>query len=184
MNSGFRPENWIVAGGIVFALGVVAASSLPDTFWSDNNTSPISAQVTNLGELLAPTPDPNATDMAATPQEANVTGLIPFTKASTTRFRGKVVRVMSLGNDTGWGQMHVWISDGAGQAQEISIAPDWYLMHMGCTVTEQAQVQGSAFSFGKPQTIPELYAKSITVDGKTCRLRNDEGFALWSNRLR
>jgi hypothetical protein len=29
-----------------------------------------------------------------------------------------------------------------------------------------------------------LFAKTIAVNGKTCRLRNDEGFALWSNRLR
>ncbi|MEG3620318.1 magnetosome protein MamS [Magnetovibrio sp. PR-2] len=195
MGSQLRPENWVVAIGVVFAVGIVVASMLPDSFWSENNTTPIAQRD---GAMTTPSMrsavggvvqglaggQTQGQNQAKKGQANDMMGLVPFTRAKSVRFRGRVIRVISLGNDTGWGQMHVWLEDGSGQSQEISIAPDWYLIHMGCIIKENARVDGSAFTFGKARPIAEYYAKTISVGGKTCRLRNDEGFALWSNRLR
>ena len=113
-----------------------------------------------------------------------IPGLIPFSRAKTERFGGTVMRMSSMGPDTGWDQIHVWIDAGGGASREVSVAPQWFLQHLGCPIKEKSTIQGVGFKFDKVRPNAELYAKSIAVDGNSCRLRNDEGFALWSNQLR
>jgi hypothetical protein len=162
-----KPEHWIITTGMIFAVLVFVAAVLPEDY-QDAGTAVSSEAVAQTAAKAAPT-----------------RGLVPFSRAKTNRFQGKVVRVVSLGSSTGWGQLHIWVDEGnGGPAREISVAPDWYLMHLGCTIKENTRVDGTAFSFGKARPDPELYAKKISIGGKACDLRNDEGFALWSNRLR
>lgn len=92
--------------------------------------------------------------------------------------------MVKRGADVGWGQVHVWIAGGPDPVQEVSLAPDWFLQHLGCAVPNDARVRGMGFRFDVTRPEAELYARTVTVNGKTCRLRNDEGFALWSNKLR
>ncbi|KAF0116376.1 MAG: hypothetical protein FD149_1423 [Rhodospirillaceae bacterium] len=110
-------------------------------------------------------------------------GLVPFTRAVTQKYSGKVVSVAALGGDIGWGQVHVWMNDAAGQVQQLSLAPDWYIAYLWCTVTEDTFIDGIAFRFDPMPSSGMLYAKTVIVNGLECRLRNDEGFALWSNQL-
>ena len=178
-----KAEQWIIGGGVIFCLIVFGAAMLPDSFLGRVISNPIVAQQSGN-----PDASPGAgADMGAAPTQnfkATMPGLIPFSRATSERFRGKVVRMVSWGSDNGWGQIHIWVDDGTGPSREVSVAPDWYLQHLGCRITENVRVQGVAFNFSKSKKDGELYAKGITVDGNSCRLRNDEGFALWSNRLR
>lgn len=77
-----------------------------------------------------------------------------------------------------------WLVTDGGGSRQISLAPDWYLQYLGCPVSENMHVKGTAYKFDTVRSGAKLFAKTIAVNGKTCRLRNDEGFALWSNRLR
>ncbi len=111
-------------------------------------------------------------------------GLIPFSPTKPQSFSGRVAQIVSLGADVGWGQMHIWVNDGSGNLREISLAPLWYLQQTGCANFENARVYGVGYQFDPSRPNAELYAKSITVNGKTCLLRDDEGLALWGNPTR
>lgn len=126
------------------------------------------------------------TSPATQPQVRNIaaTGLTPFTAAKTSRYEGAVQQIMIRGPDLDWNQVHIWIAEPAGAPREISLAPDWYLQYMGCMVNRDMRVTGLAFQFDRATADAVLYAKDIVVNGRKCQLRNDEGFALWSNKLR
>jgi hypothetical protein len=172
-------EHWILGAGAAFALALVGIAMVPDDLW-DGDVSGSAAVPADAGEagtgIAGPAP--------AWGRNAAMPGLIPFTRASSQRYRGRVVRTVSRGSEIGWGQVHILVDDGSGPSQEVSLAPEWYLRYLGCSITDNARVRGLAFKFDETRPDVDLYAKTITVNGKTCRLRNDEGFALWSNRLR
>ncbi len=166
-------EHWIVSVGVAFCFAVLGAAMMPNAFWGNGNP--------NTAAAVAPgNPDP----LPAAQGNTGAPGLVPFSRAVSERFRGKVVRIVSWGSATEWGQVHIWVDSGSGPAREVSVAPNWYLQHLGCSIADNSRVQGVAFRYSKSQPDAELYAKNVTIDGKTCRLRNDDGFALWSNRLR
>jgi hypothetical protein len=123
---------------------------------------------------------------AAPVQARNIAavGLMPFEPGATHRYRGQVRQVMVRGADLDWSQVHIAVADSAGVAREISLAPDWYLLYMGCMVSPDTRVSGLAFQFDTTSADPVLYARDIVVGGRKCQLRNDGGLALWSNQLR
>ncbi len=191
-----KPEQWILVSGVVLALIVVIGAMFPQDMLEEDvtdttaliaNAAGAGAGISNPG-MVNPDVKPVAGMRPASPtdgawgQNAALPGLVPFNRAKTQKFTGRVSQIVSRGTDIGWGQVHVWINDGGGALREISIAPEWFLTHLGCTVKKGMRVSGNAFRFNKSPTA-ELYAKSVTVNGKLCRVRNDEGFALWSNRL-
>ena len=198
-----RAEHWILSLAAVFGVFIVMAAMLPDDLWEEDlrRSSKLMANTVGKGGGIpgpalgmAPGyPKGGAGPAIAGRQPASrgapwgrnvaIPGLVPFSRASTERFQGKIVHTVSLGVDVGWGQVHVWVDGAPPSPREVSLAPDWYLQYMGCPVQENAWVEGIAFVFDKKRPDAELYAKTITVNGKMCRLRNDEGFALWSNRL-
>ena len=121
------------------------------------------------------------TAMPATAVPAALPGLSPFTPSKPLQFAGRVTQVASIGNDVGWGQIHIWIDDGTGVLRELSVAPQTYLAQIGCPPFDGTRVSGIGFNFDAGQPNAELYVKTITVGGQTCRLRDDEGLALWLN---
>ncbi len=127
-----------------------------------------------------------ATAPAAPVQARNIAavGLVPFEAGTTRRYEGQVQQIMVRGADVDWSQVHVVVADPAGAAREISLAPDWYLLYLGCMVNPNTPVAGIAFQFDRVTSNPVLYAKDIVISGRKCQLRNDEGLALWSNQLR
>jgi hypothetical protein len=108
-------------------------------------------------------------------------GLTPFVPMRPLQFAGRVTQVVSIGADVGWGQLHIWINDGSGTLLEISLAPKIYLDQIGCPSFDNARVSGVGFIFDPARPNAELYAREIVVAGTTCRLRDDEGLALWMN---
>ena len=175
-----KAENWILGVGAAFVIVLVGTAMVPDDFWNED----LPAVATTLADSAGAggtAPPPLAVVRG---RNVAMSGLTPFSRAESYRFDGRVVRIISRGADLGWGQVHVWIAGGPEAVREISLAPEWYLQYLSCAVSKNARVAGVAFRFDAKRPNAELYAKTVTVNGKTCRLRNDEGFALWSNKLR
>jgi hypothetical protein len=152
----------VLAVGVVMLVIMVVSALIPDRFTDGGGSSPRAAS----GR-------PALTLPAALP------GLTPFTPATPLQFNGRVTQVASIGNDVGWGQIHIWIDNGTGALQEISVAPQSYLNQIGCPSFDGTRVSGIGFQFDVARPNAELYAKFIMVGGRTCKLRDDEGLALW-----
>ena len=148
--------------GAALVLVLIVIALLPDRFTSGG--AKISAAVSSG---------------SAQPLPAALPGLSPFTPAKPMQFSGRVTQVASIGNDVGWGQVHVWIDNGTGALQELSVAPQSYLNQIGCPSFDGARISGIGFLFDAGRPNAELYAKSVLVGGRTCKLRDDEGLALW-----
>ncbi|CAA7622255.1 hypothetical protein [Magnetospirillum sp. UT-4] len=110
---------------------------------------------------------------------AALPGLTPFVPVPPLSFGGRVTQVASIGSEMGWGQVHVWLDNGTGLLLEVSVAPQSYLKQINCPPLDGARISGVGFRFDPNRPNAEVYAKSIMVGGKTCRLRDDEGLALW-----
>ena len=153
----------VLAIGAVLVLVLVVTALLPDRF----------------GAVRSGDKTGGAAGGAAMSLPAALPGLSPFTPATPMQFGGRVTQVASIGNDVGWGQVHIWIDNGTGALQEISVAPQSYLSQIGCPSFDGARISGVGFQFDAARPNAELYAKSILVGGRTCKLRDDEGLALW-----
>ena len=192
-----RIEQWVIVVGMFCGLILITVAMIPDDVWDRDVTNATPAftdiQGTRAG-IISPSPgiqdiSPGAKNFRhpGSPswgRNVALKGLTPFTKARSQRFQGRVDMVFVRGADVDWGQVHIWVAGGLASRQQISLAPDWYLKYLGCPIAENMYVKGVAFDFESVQPGDKLYAKTITVNGNACRLRNDEGFALWSNRLR
>jgi len=156
--------------GAFLLVGVVVAAIFSDggAPAAAPSTTPASVQV------LARQGDPQAVAVA-------MPGLQPFIAAKPLQYAGRVTQVLSVGSDVGWGQVHIWINDGSGALREVSLAPQSYLDQIGCPPFENARVSGIGYLFDPGRPNAELYARDILVAGTTCRLRDDEGLALWMN---
>ena len=173
----------VMAVGGAVCLVVLGAAMMPDSFTRGvSPDGPLSSALES-----APSPigagDNEETDKGWGRKSA-MPGLIPFSQAKSQRFRGSVTRLAVRGENTGWSQVHIWVDNGSGTSREVSVAPKWYLEYLGCRVQDNSTVRGVGFKFDRVRPNAELYAKNITIEEKSCRLRNDEGFALWSNQLR
>ncbi|WP_130470103.1 magnetosome protein MamS [Candidatus Magnetaquicoccus inordinatus] len=109
-------------------------------------------------------------------------GMVLLQKAPRVNFSGQVQQVSEQPQSDG--QLHLWLQDPQGKESRISVGPGWFLTYLGCPLRHDATVDGTGFTFEKGGQVPMIYAKWIRMDGRTCQLRNDEGFALWSNKLR
>ncbi len=173
----------IMGAGGAFCLVVLGAALVPDSFRGSNSVdaplSPVRESAVSSFEAGG-----NAGTAQGWGRKSALPGLVPFSRAKSERFRGSVTRLTSRGENTGWNQIHIWVDNGSGTSKEVSVAPRWFLEYLGCPVQDKSRVRGVGFRFDRVRPNAELYAKNITVGKKSCRLRTDEGFALWSNQLR
>ncbi len=178
-----NPERLVMGAGGAFCLIVLGAALMPDSLW---DSEPVDALLSSARESAPASLAAvgNAGTDPAWGRKSAPPGLVPFSQAKSERFRGSVVRLNSRGEETGWDQIHIWVDNGSGTSKEVSVAPRWYLEYLGCRIKDNSRVRGVGFRFDRVRANAELYAKNITVRNKSCRLRNDEGFALWSNQLR
>lgn len=188
---------WIIEVGMACGFVLAVIAMLPDVFGRSDVADVAAAIAENPGSGAASV-DPVLGRRNAVPDGGNLwdrtpsslgryvalKGLAPFAKARSQRFQGRIESSIVRGAEIGWGQVHIWVTDGIGPPQRISLAPDWYLDYVGCPIAENLHVKGAAFDFDTIRSGDKLYARTITVRGRTCHLRNDEGFALWSNQLR
>jgi hypothetical protein len=192
---------------VAFILILVGAALLPDDMFEDSQRSPgmggalqggvgvnPSGSSTRVASPLqgisvaaiGPTAaNPNIIPGPQRQQRRNTVakpGLTPFSQAPMVRFSGTIQQITELQRQDG--QIHIWVNNPNGREQHISIAPSWYLTYMDCTPLHDMQVSGTGFQFDKNQGPSLIYAKKIKIKNRPCQIRNDEGFALWSNRLR
>ncbi|GMT41910.1 MAG: hypothetical protein IEMM0002_0321 [bacterium] len=178
-----KTENWIVSLGIVFLLFTSVIALLPDDLLEadlPNPTSGIAINPMTAGGRLVPA-------AALTPgANTKLPGLRNFENFPSVRFEGIVQQVSELPQHDG--QIHIWVEPPQGGPQggeqRISVGPEWFLKYTGCAIAHDIKISGVGFLFDKPGQDPMVYAKKIRIGRKVCRLRNDEGFSLWSNRLR
>ncbi|MBF0154466.1 MAG: hypothetical protein HQL64_12060 [Magnetococcales bacterium] len=137
---------------------------------------PVAAQTSVPGGPPTPTLAEGAT--VAQP------GLMPFEQAPMVRFDGVIQQMTELPQQDR--QVHIWIHEGGGRESHVSVGPQWFLNYMGCDLVHDQHVSGKGFRFDRTRLEPDpvIYAKQLLVNGRWCQLRNDEGFALWSNQLR
>ncbi|MBF0357308.1 MAG: hypothetical protein HQL70_01800 [Magnetococcales bacterium] len=188
---------------VVFIFGLIGAAMLPEDMWEDHSRTPGMGGVLQGVIGIAPTgsssrvasPLQGVAVAAVTPQpNTNVDqkvprttiaqpGLIPFSRAPLVRFAGTIQQITELQQRDG--QIHLWVTDNVtGNEHEVSVAPSWYLKYMNCTLLHDMDISGVGFQFDKKKGSSIIYAKKIKIKNQPCHLRNDEGFALWSNRLR
>lgn len=196
---GMKAENWIVTVGILFMLIIavfafipedyvdidmpspperIALNPAPDIFM---NNSPMMEMPPYVGQPMGRAMMQNA---AAAQQGAGSVspGLRAFERAPTVKFNGIVQQVSEMQQHDG--QIHIWVDNAQGVETRVSIGPDWFLKYTGCKIAHDITISGVGFMFERAGKDPLVYARKIRIDNKVCRLRNDEGFALWSNRLR
>lgn len=189
--AGGRAVDWVAGLMVVFVVGVLTFALLPSSLW--NGRSPVGGGATlpagtapggvwagaTLGAVgVVP---PQALPVAGRTTLAQP-GMVPFEQAPKVKFGGRIQQITELQQRDG--QIHIWVHGPGGVEQQISVAPGWFLEYMGCQLTHDLALTGLGFQFDHQGPDPLIYAQKIVVNGRNCRLRNDEGFALWSNRLR
>lgn len=206
-----RFEHWIIITGPTIVLLIALLAIAPDEYWDiEHSTAAVSqgavaggapditiqSQTTrqqdeggilNMIPYLNPArsnarPDASIFKIARRQTVKPQPGLMNFEQAPRVRFSGRVQQVSEFQKRDG--QIHIWVHDANGREKEISVGPSWFLKYIGCEIGHDVKVKGIGFYFDNVGHDPMIYARKIRVNGKVCRLRNDEGFALWSNRLR
>jgi hypothetical protein len=188
---------------VVFIFGIIGAALLPDDMWEDHSRTPgmsgalqgsvginpagfssrMSSPLQGVAIAAVTTPNANTTPQQVQRKTVAKPGLTTFSRAPIVRFSGTIQQITELQQRDG--QIHIWVTDAnTGREQEVSIAPSWYLKYMDCTPLHDMQLSGTGFQFDKNKGPSVIYAKKLKINNRPCHLRNDEGFALWSNRLR
>ncbi len=196
---GMKAENWIVTVGILLMLILTVFAFIPEDYVETElpspperialnpapdifiNNSPLMQMPPSVGQPMGGVMMQNA---AAARQGAGSVspGLKAFERAPTVKFNGIIQQVSEMQQHDG--QIHIWVDDAQGVERRVSIGPDWFLKYTGCKIAHDITISGVGFMFERAGKDPLIYARKIRIDNKVCRLRNDEGFALWSNRLR
>ncbi|MBF0429395.1 MAG: hypothetical protein HQL94_10770 [Magnetococcales bacterium] len=190
-------EEWFGLLGLLAAGALIAVALFPDDAW--DRESAVDSSVKAISRTgVWPTP-PSAAWQPQTAQQPQMVpvvtvqpapigarqikpGLMRFEQAPKVRFNGPIQQISETpGSD---GQIHVWLHDPQGGEMHLSVGPAWFLHYMGCVLTHDAVISGIGFQFDDAQRAPMVYVKKIVTGTQTCQMRNDEGFALWSNQLR
>ncbi len=167
-NNKLQPEQWILLLGLLLFVGLITTALIPD--------SPDQKRVVQQQSSLQSPARPAVQGQA-------VARLRQFTPVQPHAYQGRIDKVINR-DPGGWGQIHILLSDNAGNRQEISLAPVWYLEFQGCFLKVGQQVDGEFFRFHRGQQAGGFdYAKSVIVNGTRCRLRSVDGFSLWSDQL-
>ncbi|MEO5368158.1 MAG: hypothetical protein H7831_17765 [Magnetococcus sp. WYHC-3] len=205
-----KPEEWVGLAAVAFVAVLVVSALLPPDLkervataagWGSGNAVSFGApgqvgipppvapgvgvgQAIPVAVVTTPTlvpPDPTATlAEGAAPVQP---GLVPFERAPLVPFSGTIQQITEMPQSDR--QVHIWVSTPDQRELHVSVAPAWYLSFMGCTLAHDMQLTGRGFQFNRAdQGGDVIYAKKLTINGRPCLLRNDEGFALWSNKLR
>lgn len=178
-------EEWLTVLGFFAVIAAVVVAILPDRLWQ---TQTFDAGRVDGGAWVGVVPSvtvamvqPQTNTPLPTTRRAQP-GLMPFEQAARVRFSGTIQQISEMQQQDG--QIHVWLTDALGKEQHLSVAPSWFLHYMGCTLAHDAAISGVGFQFSGTQKGGMTYVKKLVIGKKVCHLRNDEGFALWSNQLR
>jgi hypothetical protein len=176
------PETWIMLVTVIFMVLLAVLALTPE---------PRRAAPGKGVALVNPSTGMSAGistgSIAAAPQEQvlgqTVAAMQPVVNPPTYPYSGVVEQFVNR-DPGGWGQVHVLVNDGAGLIQDVSLGPEWYLSFQGCVLRRGLHVEGVGFHFDGLTQGGRLYAKNVIVNGVRCRLRTDQGLALWTDQIR
>ncbi|CAK0757461.1 putative Magnetosome protein MamS [Gammaproteobacteria bacterium] len=174
----------IVVVGMLFMMGLLVIALLFPEQFSSLPASSVNLQaqpMVNTPVVGMPVRMIPAATVQPAPGNAVGKGLTSLQKRPQVNFQGVVQQITEQPQSDG--QLHVWLKS-SGVDQRVSVGPGWFLQYLGCPLQHDITVSGSGFIFQQEVGSNLIYAKKIVLNGKTCQLRNDEGFALWSNKLR
>lgn len=97
-----------------------------------------------------------------------------------TRFQGKIVRIVENSVQSGRINTHILVHDGINAATWINLAPDWYLNKQGCRIGIGLFVKGTAYKETGSKQTALRYAKSFSVNGQSCILRDKHLRSAWT----
>ncbi|CAK0745757.1 putative Magnetosome protein MamS [Gammaproteobacteria bacterium] len=176
----------VVIGGLLFLMVLIVVALLfPNWFVSAPSINQQDASMLSVSPIVNDIPVrmiPIATVQPTPRVNGNGKGITSLQKTPQINFQGIVQQITEQPQSDG--QLHVWINLPDGTERRISVAPGWFLQYLGCPLQHDITISGSGFIFQQEIGNNLVYARKIVVNGKTCNLRNDEGFALWSNKLR
>ncbi|GAB6051972.1 hypothetical protein JCM17960_07920 [Magnetospira thiophila] len=104
---------------------------------------------------------------------------IPLDRAGLHRFQGKISQVAIAAPNGPDSLINIWVDDGVNVPHRAVLAPSWFLNEQRCPVALNMYVKGLAFRIELPHAVDPLYVKSISVNGKTCLLRDTLGVPMW-----
>ncbi|CAK0775806.1 putative Magnetosome protein MamS [Gammaproteobacteria bacterium] len=172
----------LVISGMLLLMGLLMVALLfPDWF----NASPLANRPVSTPMVVDGAPVrmiPVATVQPTPRVDGAGKGMMSLQRTPQVNFQGIVQQITEQPQSDG--QLHVWLNSSGGVERRVSVAPGWFLQYLGCQLQHDIMISGSGFIFQQETGNELVYAKKIVVNGKTCQLRNDEGFALWSNKLR
>ena len=188
-------EEWLTALGLFAVIAVVLFAISPGGLWQtgQSDLQPVGVAQASLMSAAASGVAPAAQAVPAAVVQPMAPampprttrpqpGMMPFEQAAQVRFNGTIQQISELQQQDG--QIHLWLNGPMGQEQHLSVAPSWFLQYMGCTLLHDAAISGVGFQFDKSNNKALIYVQKLTIGKTICHLRNDEGFALWSNQLR
>ena len=192
-------EEWLAVLGFFAVIAVMVLAILPENLWQTQRLETKQVSATALVGLVprgvpggsVPAQAQSVTvaarrpAMTAAQQRRAIQpkpGLMPFEQAARVRFSGTIQQISELQQQDG--QIHIWLNDPQGKEQHLSVAPSWFLHYMGCNLVHDGHISGVGFRFDKTRDRASVYVKKLVIGKTVCHLRNDEGFALWSNQLR
>ncbi|MBF0470162.1 MAG: hypothetical protein HQL48_02185 [Gammaproteobacteria bacterium] len=181
-----EPEGMILLLGVFGFIVLTLAALIPD----DLESGEYSFRASQGGGAVNALPQsgiaPVGGVQTAEPMAQNVV-MQPLQSRRVYAYSGTIQKVLNR-DPNGWGQIHVFVGDMTVPPQEISLSPQWYLQFQGCTPVVGQHVEGQAFLFSQPGAAHAsndlLYAKNVILNGVRCRLRTDNGLALWSDQLK
>ncbi|MEO5341946.1 MAG: hypothetical protein H7842_01175 [Gammaproteobacteria bacterium SHHR-1] len=168
------PETWIMLVTLLFILVLAVLALSPE-----ERPKAVTKGVTLANPATGMTAAWNSNPARAN----NAAALQPVQPITTYPYNGVVDQFVNR-DPKGWGQVHILVNDGAGLIQDVSLAPEWYLSFQGCVIRRGLHVEGVGFHFDGVTQGGRLYAKNVIVNGVRCRLRTDQGLALWTDQIR
>ncbi len=97
------------------------------------------------------------------------------------RFQGRVLQVGGTGARSVWGDVYVLVDDGINEPGWIDLAPRLFLEAAGCPVRAGLFVKGTAYRDPTGGSAGLAYAKTVTMNGEFCALRDSHLKGLWED---
>ena len=110
---------------------------------------------------------------------APILGREDHERYKSTRFQGKVVRIVGQSKNTSRKNVNILVDNGVSAPIWYNIAPRTVLQSMGCNFGIGMFVKGTAYKEKRGAETALRYGRSISVNGKTCQLRNSHLVGSW-----
>ncbi len=187
----FTSGEWVIVVGLLCFVMILLSALFSDSFKGPPpavQVSPAPVPVVQVPQTVADAVAvrmiPVATVQPTPRAQGTVkgSGVVAMAQIPQVNFKGTVQQITEQPQSDG--ELHIWVTTANGLEKEVSVAPGWFLQYLGCTLQHDITVSGAGFVFSQGTGNDLVYAKKIVINGKACQLRNDEGFALWSNKLR